>query len=436
MDLQSYIQLKEAYVNLNAPQVELTEEEVWVEVEAFAQALVEEEGLDLSDMTWDEVREAYLDEGIANDPRWGPIGQVARLGKKMFGNKEQGDSAREYETSVNNINRRRNQNPSTSTATANEIEAETKGRKSQTSSSSSANSGNSGNKPADNKPAYKGPGGNPNGSGEGQAQQRSTGTGARSASSSSSSKPVQKAAPAKDRMANASKADRMSAWAKANPKLAAAQKQRASTRGTSASTNPLMKDFKSRMPKPAAPAKATPAKSPSLTGNKASSSMSSGGSKAAASSSSGPKFNPAASRIAMGGNKATAPKTAVKKVAEEVDVFDVILTHLIEQGFSDGEALELMTSMSEEKRQQMLSLISEEESDALKDRRQERGGVDGNTDYSRAAKSAPKGEKKGKTPLQKDAEEKYGKGASAMDIVRAKIKAQYGDKAIKDTKKD
>ena len=154
------------------------------------------------------------------------------------------------------------------------MDAETKGRVAQRASAS-------GNKPADKsgdkKPSYKGPGGNPDGSGEGQAQQRSAGTGARSASSSSSSssKPVQKAAPAKDRMADASKADRMSAWAKANPKLAAAQKQRASTRGTSATTNPLMKDFKKRMPKPAAPAK-----SPSLTGNKASTSMSSGGAKA------------------------------------------------------------------------------------------------------------------------------------------------------------
>ena len=63
------------------------------------------------------------------------------------------------------------------------------------------------------------------------------------------------AAPAKDRMAGASKADRMGAWAKANPKLAAAKAKRDSTRGTSATSNPLMKDLKKRMPKPAAPNK-------------------------------------------------------------------------------------------------------------------------------------------------------------------------------------
>ena len=48
----------------------------------------------------------------------------------------------------------------------------------------------------------------------------------------------------------------MQKWAKANPKLAAAKAERDRTRGTSSTTNPLMKDMKSRMPAaaPAAPA--------------------------------------------------------------------------------------------------------------------------------------------------------------------------------------
>jgi hypothetical protein len=189
----------------------------------------------------------------------------------------------------------------------------------------------------------------------------------------------------------------------------------------------LMRDFKNRMPKPVAPKPAAP--KPTTTPAPATT----------AKPTPAAKPTPTARRPLTSAAPPTTGAAAtdkLKKFTEGVDVFDVILTHLIEQGFSDDEALVLMTSMSEEKRQQMLSLINEEESDALKDRRQERGGVDGNTDYRRPAKSAPKGEKKGKTPLQKDAEEKYGKGASAMDIVRAKIKAQYGDKAIKDTKKD
>jgi hypothetical protein len=47
-----------------------------------------------------------------------------------------------------------------------------------------------------------------------------------------------------------------SVWALANPKLAAASAERERTRGTSATTNPLMKDMKSRLPAP------TPAPAP------------------------------------------------------------------------------------------------------------------------------------------------------------------------------
>jgi len=49
----------------------------------------------------------------------------------------------------------------------------------------------------------------------------------------------------------------MDQWAKANPKLAAAKAERDRTRGTSATTNPLMKDMKSSLPAPAAKPAAT-----------------------------------------------------------------------------------------------------------------------------------------------------------------------------------
>ena len=80
--------------------------------------------------------------------------------------------------------------------------------------------------------------------------------------------------------------------------------------------------------------------------------------------------------------------------------------------------------------------MGEEASDAMKDRRMERGGVGGNQRYDRAPK-APNTKKfgTGKTALQKDMEKKYGKGASAMDIVRAEIRAKHGKGAIMDTKK-
>ena len=78
----------------------------------------------------------------------------------------------------------------------------------------------------------------------------------------------------------------------------------------------------------------------------------------------------------------------------------------------------------------------EETEDSLRDRRMERGGVDGNTRYDRAPK-APNTKKfgSGKTMAQKEMEKKYGKGASAMDIVKAQIRAKHGKGAIMDTKK-
>ena len=77
--------------------------------------------------------------------------------------------------------------------------------------------------------------------------------------------------------------------------------------------------------------------------------------------------------------------------------------------------------------------MTEATEDSLRDRRMERGGVDGNTRYDRAPK-APNTKKfgTGKTMVQKEMEKKYGKGASAMDIVKAQIRAKHGKDAIKD----
>jgi len=52
--------LMEAYQEVYAPQ-ELTEEQVWEEVETWVNDLIEE-GYDLSDYTWEEMFEAYIDE--------------------------------------------------------------------------------------------------------------------------------------------------------------------------------------------------------------------------------------------------------------------------------------------------------------------------------------------------------------------------------------
>ena len=71
------------------------------------------------------------------------------------------------------------------------------------------------------------------------------------------------------------------------------------------------------------------------------------------------------------------------------------------------------------------ALTKEEASDAMKDRRMERGGVGGNTDYSRPP---------GKPNLAGKKKPKSG-GPSALDFVKAQIRAKHGQGAIMDTKK-
>jgi hypothetical protein len=83
--------------------------------------------------------------------------------------------------------------------------------------------------------------------------------------------------------------------------------------------------------------------------------------------------------------------------------------------------------------------MSEETEDSLKDKRMERGGVGGNQRYDRPpAKKLSNDElgiKPGKTAVQKELEKKHGKGASAMDIVRAELKKKHGRGAVMSTKK-
>jgi hypothetical protein len=68
--------LCEAYGGIYTPQ-ELTEEQVWEEVETWVNSLLEE-GYDLSDYTWEEMFEAYLNEASQGD-----IG--ARVGRGLMG---------------------------------------------------------------------------------------------------------------------------------------------------------------------------------------------------------------------------------------------------------------------------------------------------------------------------------------------------------------
>ena len=68
--------------------------------------------------------------------------------------------------------------------------------------------------------------------------------------------------------------------------------------------------------------------------------------------------------------------------------------------------------------------MKEEASDAMKDRRMETGGVDGNVDYSKPPKNT-----------NNEFGKKKPSGKSALDIVKAQIRAKHGKGAIMDIKK-
>jgi hypothetical protein len=105
----------------------------------------------------------------------------------------------------------------------------------------------------------------------------------------------------------------MDQWAAANPKLAAAKAERDRTRGTSATTNPLMKDMKDRLPAPKEPAPST-----AKTG-----------------------FDLAKKGV---------------NLAADVDIFDLVKGHLLDEGYAETEqnALVMMANMSEEWRDSII----------------------------------------------------------------------------------
>ena len=61
------LDLMEAYQSVYAPQEDLNEDVIWEEVENWANSLVEE-GYDLSEYTWEEMYEEYLSEKVSADP--------------------------------------------------------------------------------------------------------------------------------------------------------------------------------------------------------------------------------------------------------------------------------------------------------------------------------------------------------------------------------
>ena len=279
LDIRELMNLKEAYAEVYAPQ-ELTEEQVWEEVETWVNSLLEE-GYDLSDYTWEEMYESYLEEkeGIFNNDITRGIGNYAR---SLFSNPQN-------KTAANSGQFGRYGAPSAQVKTPTAKPA-APARPIATSPAAP--------RPAAPRPAAGAP-----------AKPAATAAPKPAAATTTAAKP----APA---TTTAAKPSAMDQFAKANPKLAAASAERARTRGTSATTNPLMKDMKSRLPAPKTPSPTT-----AKTG-----------------------FDLAKKGV---------------NLAAGFDYFDAVKGYLIGEGYADTEeaALAIMINMSEEWKQSIIKSI-------------------------------------------------------------------------------
>ena len=81
-------------------------------------------------------------------------------------------------------------------------------------------------------------------------------------------------------------------------------------------------------------------------------------------------------------------------------------------------------------RKDQLVNVSEEGYDRWRDDRLVKYGIGHDGSDRKPSQPAPKSKVKGKTVLQRETEKKYGKGKSALDIVKAKITAKHGKGAI------
>jgi hypothetical protein len=344
--------MMEAYTAVYTPQ-ELTEEQIWEEVENWVNSLIEE-GYDLSDYTWEEMYEAYLNEAPmtafqaaggqakldqlnkGRSPRSGRVtaSQIERQGQENLYKAGGGDAA-----IAKGPTRAQN------TRGGGQIQVPTRTRQDVINRGTVAAAGGrpDAKPPIDTKlttPAA--PSDRPSGA---APSARPSGAAAPSAATAKPAPAAQTGDKAKD----------METFAKANTKLAAASAERERTRGTSATTNPLMKDFKSRLPAPQTPAPSTAAKGFELASKGVD-----------LSKPSAPTPAPAAAKPAAAtptpAPKPTPAATGSKKpgsIVSSFDPFDVVIGHLLDEGYADTEeaALAIMANMSEEWRESIIEEI-------------------------------------------------------------------------------
>ena len=241
--------LFEAYQTIYSPQ-ELTEEQVWEEVENWVNTLIEE-GYDLSDYTWEEMYEAYLSEAPV-------VPSMDQMVKKGFQNQKFNQG---FSKAATQLLGKPGQKPAAATPARPTAPARPAARPAATA-------------PAAPRPAATAP----------------------AAPRPAATAPAAPARPAATAPAAKPAGSAMDQWAKANPRLAQAQQIRKE-----------------------------------------------GGSRA--------EVNKALY------NKGTAAATSTPTVVKAgFDLFDVVIGHLLDEGYADTEesALAIMVNMSEEWRESII----------------------------------------------------------------------------------
>jgi hypothetical protein len=320
LDIRDLLNLKEAYAEVYASQ-ELTEEQVWEEVETWVNSLLEE-GYDLSDYTWEEMYESYLEEApMTAFQAAGGNAKLAQLNKGLSPRSSLRATAQSIERQgQQNLYKAgggdaaiakgptRSQNlrggGSRQVPTRTRQDVINRGTvaaakpATPTKPATPAAARPAASTPA--RPAATSP----------AASRPAAGAPARPTATAAAPKPAATAPAAKPA------GSAMDQFAKANPKLAASAAERDRTRGTSATTNPLMKDMKSRLPAPKTPSPTT-----AKTG-----------------------FDLAKKGV---------------NLAAGFDMFDVVKGYLIGEGYADTEeaALAIMINMSEEWKQSIIKSI-------------------------------------------------------------------------------
>ena len=298
--------LYEAYQAVYAPQ-ELTEEQVWEEVETWVNSLIEE-GHDLSDYTWEEMYESYINEDLIGDLR----ANAGNIKKGLSG---------AYQSAMKTAS---NVNQSVSDRMQRNI-------KSAKPAPSGANSGQFGRYVPGSQQVKTPTATTPTKPAPTATRPAATSPAASRPAAGAPARPTATAAPKPAATAPAAKpaGSAMDQFAKANPGLAAAAAERARIRGTSQSDNPLMKDMPGK--RPMTPSVQSPTLAKDLGTGSGNQSL---------------VNNPNAS-------KAATPK---KPIVAGFDMFDVVKGYLIGEGYADTEeaALAIMINMSEEWRQSIV----------------------------------------------------------------------------------